>query len=161
MKKITLLLATALFYLNSTAQDSTEVATQKKDTIRIGNIIIVKKGKKETGSDSSVSVSFGRKQKYNSKVSTNWFVLDLGFANYNDQTDYSGAGSYLVNRPGYPAFAKSDFKLKAGKSVNVNIWFVMQRLSLVNNYLNLKYGLGLELNNYRYKTPLSYREAGV
>ena len=66
MKKITLLLATALFYLNSTAQDSTEVATQKKDTIRIGNIIIVKKGKKETGSDSSVSVSFGRKQKYNS-----------------------------------------------------------------------------------------------
>ena len=27
--------------------------------------------------------------------------------------------------------------------------------------MNLKYGLGLELNNYRYKSTISYRENGV
>ena len=45
----------------------------------------------------------------------------------------------------------------------MNIWFFMQRLSLVKQNVNLKYGLGLELNNYRYKSSavLSYREAGV
>jgi hypothetical protein len=35
--------------------------------------------------------------------------------------------------------------------MNVNIWFFMQRLNLVKHHVNLKYGLGLELNNYRYK----------
>jgi hypothetical protein len=39
----------------------------------------------------------------------------------------------------------------------------MQRLSLVKQNVNLKYGLGLELNNYRYKTSsaISYREGGI
>ncbi len=161
MKKFTLLMATVLLYMAAKAQDSTEVAKEKRDTIRIGNIIIVKKGKRIENADSSVSVTLGRKPKYNSKVSTNWFIIDFGFANYIDKTDYTNTGSYLVNRPGYPDFDKSDFKLRAGKSVNVNIWFVMQRLSLIKNYVNLKYGIGLELNNYRYKAPLSYREGGV
>ena len=34
----------------------------------------------------------------------------------------------------------------------------MQRLNLVKHYVNLKYGLGLELNNYRYKSDISYLE---
>ena len=41
--------------------------------------------------------------------------------------------------------AANDFKLKTVKSVNVNIWFFMQRLNLIKHYVNLKYGLGLEL----------------
>jgi hypothetical protein len=38
----------------------------------------------------------------------------------------------------------------------------MQRLSLIKQNVNLKYGLGLELNNYRYKSRalVSYREGG-
>jgi hypothetical protein len=67
----------------------------------------------------------------------------------------------LVNHPGQPAFSASDFKLRTGKSVNVNIWLFMQRLSLIKKNVNLKYGLGLELNNYRYKSPLSYKEGGL
>ena len=98
--------------------------------------------------------------KKQSNVSTNWWVFDLGFSNYVDNTNYSATGSYLVNRPGYPALDKNDFKLRAGKSVNVNIWIVMQRLNLAKHYVNLKYGIGLELNNYRYKSSISYKEDG-
>ena len=37
----------------------------------------------------------------------------------------------------------------------------MQRVNLIKHHVNLKYGLGLELNNYRYKSTISYRENGV
>ena len=36
----------------------------------------------------------------------------------------------------------------------------MQRLNLVKHYVNLKYGLGIELNNYRFKTDMSLNEGG-
>ena len=32
----------------------------------------------------------------------------------------------------------------------------MQRLNLINHHVNLKYGLGIELNNYRYQSQVSY-----
>jgi hypothetical protein len=174
MKKFTLLLATALLCQYGFAQDDsskvivaadTTQPASKNDTIRIGNILIIKKGKKSTDDEGdNVGVTMGRhdnERKKSSKVSTNWGVLDIGFSNYDDKTDYTNTGSYLVNRPGSPALGKSDFKLRTGKSINVNIWFFMQRLSLIKNHVNLKYGLGLELNNYRYKSSLSYRETGV
>ena len=168
MKKFTLLVAAAFICQIGLAQeDSTVVKAEKKDTIRIGNILIIKKGKQgddDNNRDNTVEVKMGRKQKSNSRVSTNWFVVDLGFSNYIDKTDYPAAtaSGYLVNRPGTPDFGKSDFKLRTGKSVNVNIWFVMQKLAIEKRgHVNLKYGIGLELNNYRYKTPLTYQENGV
>lgn len=162
MKTLSLLLAGVVFCSAAMAQADTTVQKKKSDTMRIGNIIIVRKGKK--GSNDSTNITMGRSTgKKKSRVSTNWGVVDLGFSNYNDQTNYAATGNYLVNRPGSPAFSKDDFKVKAGKSINVNIWFFLQRLSLVKQNVNLKYGLGLELNNYRYKSSavLSYRESGV
>ncbi|HQY23185.1 MAG TPA: hypothetical protein PK389_05495, partial [Gammaproteobacteria bacterium] len=99
-------------------------------------------------------------KKTNDRFSTNWFVFDIGFANYNDKTDYANTGNYLVNSPGGLAWSKSDFKLRTGKSINVNIWFFMQTMHLVKKNVNLKYGLGLELNNYRFKSNISYKEDG-
>ena len=32
----------------------------------------------------------------------------------------------------------------------------MQRLNLIAHVVNLKYGVGIELNNYRYETPVYY-----
>ena len=163
MKKFTLLVAAAFICQYGFAQDdSTVVKTDKRDTIRIGNILIIKKGKSSDDDNRDVEVKMGRRQKSNSRVSTNWLVVDLGFSNYIDKTDYTNTGSYLVNRPGTPDLGKSDFKLRTGKSINVNVWFVMQKLALdKTRHINLKYGIGLELNNYRYKSPLSYRENGV
>ncbi len=159
MKQLITFLAAAIICSGATAQnDSTK--TNKPDTIRIGGIVIVKSGKK----DKDVSITMGRKdneKKRNANVSTNWWIVDLGFANYSDNTNYAGAGSYLVNKPGSPALDNNDFKLRAGKSVNVNIWFFMQRLNLVKHHVNLKYGVGLELNNYRYKSNISYKENGT
>lgn len=173
MKKVTLLLATVLLSQIGFAQnDSSKVVIpadttipSTNDTIRIGNILIIKKGKKTSDNEGeNVEVAMGRdenRRKKQSKISTNWGVLDIGFSNYDDQTDYGATGSYLVNQPGSPALGKSDFKLRTGKSINVNLWIFMQRLSLIKNHVNLKYGLGVELNNYRYKSSLSYRESGV
>ena len=159
MKKLILLLATAIICLNLTAQDVPEKKTENKDTIRVGGLVIVKKGKKNNDVSVSVGGDNGRKKKKN--ISTNWWIVDLGFANYNDKTNYANAGSYLVNRPGFPNLDKNDFKLKAGKSVNVNIWVFMQRLNLIKHHVHLKYGLGVELNNYRYKSAINYNEGGL
>jgi Outer membrane protein beta-barrel domain len=170
MKKFTLLMAVVLSGLCTKAQtDSTSVAdttkkTSKADTIRIGNILIIKReDKNKKGDEYATSITMGRRnnKKTTSKVSTNWGIIDFGFSNYIDNTNYANTGTYLVNKPGSPAFGKGDFKLTTGKSLNVNIWFFMQRLSIIKNYVNLKYGLGLEMNNYRYKAPLSYKESGV
>ena len=96
------------------------------------------------------------------KLSTHWIILDLGVSNYFDHTNYSQSNPYLYNRLGAAAFipsatsplplSKTDFNVNTFKSLNINIWLFMQRLSLYKNYVNLKYGLGVELNNYKYKT---------
>ena len=158
MKQLILLLATAIICLNLTAQEVPGKNDDKKDTIRIGGMIIVKNGKKNGSASVKIGSDDGKKKRKN--VSTNWWIVDLGFANYNDKTNYATAGSYLVNRPGYPALDKNDFKLKAGKSINVNVWVFMQRLNLIQHHVHLKYGLGVELNNYRYKSAINYNEDG-
>lgn len=159
MKKLILLLATAIICLNLSAQDDPGKKDRNKDTIRVGGMIIIKKGKKD-GGDLSIKVGGDHGKKKRKNISTNWWIVDLGFANYNDKSSYASAGSYLVNRPGYPALDKNDFKLRAGKSVNVNIWVFMQRLNLIQHHVHLKYGLGVELNNYRYKSAINYNEDG-
>lgn len=166
MKRLTLLLAGVVFCLAASAQSDTTVQAKRSDTMRIGNIIIIKRGKKSSSdSGSAVNITMGRNY-YNrkkSRVTTNWGIVDIGFANYSDKTIYPSSSTYLVDDPSAPRFSKDDFKVKTGKSINVNIWFFMQRLSLVKQNVNLKYGLGLELNNYRYKTSsaISYREGGI
>lgn len=151
------LLSAALF----AQTDSTKANVEKKDTIKIANILIIKSADKNKKSDSSTTVQYKRKKKGN--FSTNWFIVDLGFNNYNDKTDYAAAndGSYLVNKPGFPDFKTNDLKVNVGKSINVNIWFFMQKMNLIKQRVNLKYGLGLELNNYRYKSNISFREGGA
>jgi Outer membrane protein beta-barrel domain len=164
MKKAALGFIGILFAVTSLAQTDSVEIQKKNDTIRIGGMIILKKEDSTQRRHVSVTVGNRRKQR-NSNVSTASWIIDLGFANWNDKTNYATAtaGSYLVTRPGPGSadLAENDFKLKTIKSVNVNIWFFMQRLNLIKHYVNLKYGLGLELNNYRFKTALSLKEGGA
>lgn len=132
--------------LLSQAQDST--AKEKSDTIRVGGMIIINdhkdNGKKESN---NVVISNHHKRK-SSNLSTNWFIFDFGFANFTDNTNYAAAkASGFIGQDVGP----DQFDLRTGKSVNVNIWFFMQRLNMVKHVVNLKYGLGLELNNYRFE----------
>ena len=123
---------------------------QKEDTIRIGGITIIKKAGLEKKADINIST---RDKKKPSNITTNWWVVDLGFSNVNDNTDYSSVGAQQY---GNATINKNWFDQKNGKSVNINLWFVMQRLNMIKHVVNMKYGLGLELNNYRYKQPIRY-----
>jgi Outer membrane protein beta-barrel domain len=161
MKKTVLSFMGLLFAITCMAQTDSVQVQRKSDTIRIGGMIILKKGDPD---DKRVTVTVGNRN-YNKKANINTasFVIDLGFANWADKTNYTTAtsGNYLVNQPGSAALAENDFRLRTIKSVNVNIWFFMQRLNLIKHFVNLKYGLGLELNNYRFKSDVSLKEAGA
>ncbi len=162
MKKTTLSFIGILFAIHSIAQTDSIQVQRKSDTIRIGGMIILKKG--EPNEKRRVTVTVGNKRKErNSNISTAGMILDLGFANWVDKTNYTSAkaDNYLITRSGASDLNENDFKLKTIKSVNVNIWFFMQRLNLIKNYVNLKYGLGIELNNYRFKSALSLNESGI
>src|SRR5215208_6678356 len=147
MKKIVLAIVALSGAMACFAQDTTDA--ERADTIKVGGMIIIKKKGKNGDEDSEkkVIISNHRKRKQ-SNLSTNWWIVDVGFANWNDKTDYSAAQA--------SGFVSSDFTskdqldLKTGKSVNVNFWFFMQRLNMIKHVVNLKYGLGLELNNYRF-----------
>src|ERR1700754_377091 len=152
MKQVLILLAGIGMALTSLGQtDSTE---QRNDTIRIGNMIIIKDRSKQKDRDyDDEDRRMRRRRSYKpSNISTNWGIVDLGFANYIDETSY-GSGEAQIFAPG---LEKADFKLRPGKSTNVNVWIVMQRLNMVKHVVNLKYGVGLEMFNYRYKRNILY-----
>ncbi|HTM92693.1 MAG TPA: hypothetical protein VL095_09750, partial [Flavisolibacter sp.] len=147
MKRILLALIAFGGAMTCLAQDSTK--KEKADTIRVGGMIIIKDGKGDDGEkkDRNITISNHKKRK-SSNISTNWWIVDLGFSNIKDETNYPAAiaSGFLDNSIG-----KDQLDLKTGKSVNVNIWMFMQKLNVIKHVVNLKYGLGLELNNYRFE----------
>jgi hypothetical protein len=147
MKRLLLALIALGGALAIQAQDST--AKEKADTIRVGGMIIIKEKKdNETQKKEPDIVISNHHKRKSSNLSTNWFIFDFGFSNFNDKTNYPAAIASGFLGPGV---TPDQFDLRTGKSVNVNIWFFMQRLNMVKHVLNLKYGLGLELNNYRFE----------
>lgn len=125
---------------------------EKVDTVKIGGMIIIKKSGSKDNEKSKEFKITRRKSGRPSNLKTNWWIVDLGFANYTDNTDYSSVAAQEYA----PLSNKSWLALRSTKSVNVNIWFFMQRLNVAKHVVNLQYGLGLELNNYRYKEPIRY-----
>ena len=88
------------------------------------------------------------KKKELKNIENFWCVLDLGFSGYTDQSNYS-----LARTIGFvaPNIGKDQLKLNMAASRNVNLWILMQRVNLVKHMLNLKYGVGLEMNNYYFE----------
>jgi hypothetical protein len=129
----------------------TGFAQEKTDTIKIGGMVIIRKAgnKDKEGKEYKFRQ---RKSVKPSNLRTNWWIVDLGFANYTDNTDYGSVAAQEYA----PGSNNSWLHLRTAKSVNVNIWFFMQRLNMIEHVVNLQYGLGLELNNYRYKEPIRY-----
>lgn len=147
------------------AQSDSSVQTKEADTIKIGNILIIQKEKKkliimdkdsvliEHAEPDSVPKSCSEKKCHKrSNISTNWWVVDLGFSNVNDQTNYNLAAAQSF----FPGGNSSLMRLRNGKSSNINIWVFMQRINILKHVVNFKYGLGIELNNYRYNKNIRY-----
>ena len=158
MNRVLLLTAGLFIALFSQAQNDT---TGKKDnwhsgddTLRVGNLLIIRNGQQEQATDAYLRVRNRRHDRsYRPhNISTNWGIVDIGFTNYNDKTVYSSAAAQQFA----PGGTKDWFKLRDGKSVDVNIWIFMQELNVIKHVVNLKYGLGLELNNYRYEENIRF-----
>lgn len=145
MKRILLMCMAACVFTTAFSQDEQK---EKNDTIRIGGMIIVKK----PGSKSQEIITHNdtlhnpNRKKKNENLTTNWWIVDLGFTGLNDKTNYSSAAAQSFA----PGITDDWLDLRAGKSRNVNVWFFMQRLNMIKHVVNLKYGIGLELHNYRF-----------
>lgn len=143
--------------ITDTSKNFTDTSKSKTDTLVVGNFIIIKKSR----DNRTNRISVEERPYKPTKLKTNWWIFDLGFANINDKTNYAGteAQSFLRTiRAQDKPITKDDLKLRSSKSSNVNIWVVMQRLNLAKGYLNLKYGLGLEMFNFRYESNISYNK---
>ncbi len=148
MKRIFTLCIALCTFMTGFAQTDTTGKT-RPDTIRIGGMVIVREhdgGDDTTRRGNRVFRITKRHRDKPSNISTNWWIIDLGFANYTDNSAY---GSAAVNAIA-PGATEDWFKLRGGKSRSVNIWFFMQRINMIKHVVNLKYGLGLELNNYHF-----------
>jgi hypothetical protein len=157
----------------------------KQDTVKVGNFYIIKKNaengnvnlnaRNQTGSiqignvtikandlDHNPVIKIERNKPAPKKVSTNWWILDLGFAGNRDETNYATAAvnnNYLRTfSPANGAPNKQTFNLNNGKTTNVNLWFFMQKVSIVKQAVFLKYGMGMEMYNFRYDSRISYRK---
>jgi hypothetical protein len=162
MKRILVAVAILMATMEGFAQTDT-TKNSKGDTVQVGNFVIIKKPKKSDGSGKSIDITINtnKSDKKKTNVSTNWWILDLGFANLRDETDYASAqaGPYLRTLGTSPSpVTANSMKLRTGKSSNVNLWFFMQKLNVSKHVVNLKYGLGLEMYNFRYDNSLSYRK---
>lgn len=133
-----------------TAFAQTDSTKSKPDTIRIGGMVIVREAGNGPGDTTSRgSRVFKITKRYRDKpanISTNWWIFDLGFANWSDNTNYLSAATQAMA----PGSNEDWFKLRGGKSRSVNVWIFMQRINMIKHVVNLKYGLGLELNNYHF-----------
>lgn len=145
MKRIiTLCVAISTAAVSFAQTDST--SKQTYDTIRIGGMVIIRKPGATKDKDGDGEYKMKRRRgEEPSNISTNWWIIDVGFSNYSDKSNYTTAFSSGFTGAGV---GKEQMKLRAGKSRNVNVWFFMQKLNVASHVVNLKYGLGLELNNY-------------
>lgn len=157
MKRLFTLCMALCFIASAFAQTDTtgKQKVPQYDTIRIGGITIIRKpGSKdrEIVHDREYKIRNRRTNGKPSNVTTNWWIFDIGFSNYTDKTNYASGGAQAYA----PGSNESWMELRDGKSRSFNVWFFMQKLNLVKHVLNLKYGAGLELNNYHYKRHIRY-----
>jgi hypothetical protein len=157
------------------------------DTLKIGSILIVNKkeaeapnfktiikigdasyGKPKEGEygwikgdfkKTKIEISKGPRKLKNTE--TNWWTMDIGFANFIDKSPnlmwLAANPNSLPFYPG-PVMSPENFSLVNKKSTNVNVWVVTQKLNLYQHKINLKYGLGVEMFNFRFDKSISFRE---
>ncbi len=151
----------------ATSFAQTDSTVKVTDTVKVGNFIIIKKNKtgefnsRGNNNDVNVNLKVERRPAGKKNISTNWWILDLGFTNLRDNTNYgfAQAGSYFKTlQPASGPVSDNSYRLNTGKTTNVNLWFFMQKLNISKHVLNFKYGLGYEMYNLRYDTRLSYRK---
>jgi hypothetical protein len=86
-----------------------------------------------------------------------WGMVDLGFNRLDDKTTYTNSPEMMAflgydpTQPGSP----NAFRLREGKSINVNVWPLMARLRLHDGKHQRFYfttGIGLQMYNFRFES---------
>ncbi len=99
------------------------------------------------------------KDKEEGDFDTHWGIFDLGINTISDNTNYnSTAVKNFLNVPANRQNA-SLFNLRQGKSINVNIYPFMETIYALkrkNQKINVSTGIGLQLYNFRYESPVIY-----
>ena len=158
------LYGTSLNIINGRIKKDTFLSVNE-DTVRLGRLNIIKSQdsnhKKdwesmiEDGDFDNTRISIERAPKKLKNVTTNWFSFDLGYANYIDESPQM---AYLAIYPPSKYWVNSSsLKLDNRKSSNFNIWIVQQKLNIYQHKINLKYGVGFEMFNFRFEQPVSFR----
>jgi hypothetical protein len=138
----------------------------QNDTIKIGQLLISKPESKSNLSWEQIiknkdlnglKVNFKKSNNNFKQLETSWFAFDLALVNYLDETKYAENKSLSNPAIGEP-LSKFKMQLNNGKSTNINIWVVQQKYRLKNPAFYLKYGLGLEMFNFRYEYGINFRK---
>lgn len=145
--------------------------TVNEDTVKLGRLQIIKSQdsdhKKdwesmiEDGDFGNTKITINRAPKKLKNIETNWWILDLGFANFIDKSPnlmWLAANPNALPYGLGPLMSPENFSLNNRKSTNVNVWVVTQKLNLFQHKINLKYGLGVEMFNFRFDKSISFRE---
>lgn len=145
MKSILLVCVAACLFISGFAQQDTTGKKETNDTIRIGGMIIIKKpGDKDNEVITEKTVRIPSRRRTPQNLTTNWWIFDIGYSGFEDKTNYASPEAQAFA----PGSTEDWFDLRGGKSRSVNIWVLMQRLNMIKHVVNLKYGIGVELNNY-------------
>jgi len=127
-------------------------AQDKPDTLVINGVTIIRDNKPVEQEPKKGFLKSIHSKRSLKNVVTEWGMVDIGMSGFTDGTAYADAAAQ-----GYaPGGNEQWFATKYFKSRNVNIWVVTQRYNLIRHFVNLQYGLGLELNNYRFKNPVRF-----
>src|SRR5579859_4141498 len=112
MNRVLLLTAGLSLSLFCRAQNDTTgtgtITAPAGDTLRVGNLLIIRNGARDfSGNLPSLRFKSRRDHSYRPpNVSTNWFIVDLGLASINDQTNYASAAAQQF-APGQPRTGSS------------------------------------------------------
>jgi hypothetical protein len=138
----------------------------QNDTIKIGQLLISKPESKSNLSWEQIiknkdlnglKVNFKKSNNNFKQLETSWFAFDIALVNYLDETKYAENKTLSNPAIGQP-LSKFKMQLNNGKSTNINIWVVQQKYRLKNPAFYLKYGLGLEMFNFRYEYGINFRK---
>src|SRR5215510_7451187 len=118
MKRIFTLCAALCTLMTGFGQVDSTAKKNEPDTIKVGGMVIIReKGSNDNDNDSGKSYDVNTHKYKKSLVSTNWVILDLGFSNYTDKTNYTAVQNSGVVDAG---IGKDNMQLRTWKSRNVN-----------------------------------------
>lgn len=119
--------------------------------------------KDSAGKKKSISINLGSEE--TNDTSSKMFdvhigILDLGFNNVVDKTDYNSIAAQHFMQQVDPSLRNENLlSLREGKSLNVNIYPVLLKARLLKAKKQRIYasiGVGLQMYNFRYTKPITF-----